>query len=404
MENICYAKGVQTDVLVKDEDDEDDKIEATVTISDDVSVANTSDGPDGVESSGTDPVGHASVSTPAAIVEDVAEPPSPVELTSEQVAEILENAAFQSFFTKTSRVMERVLSVKYDPTRDYEHNEADAEAEDAKGEVVQLSCEFFSERYSTNRAVTALDWSTHFPELLVSAYNANPDAPSDPDGAVLVWNTMAPARPEYQFECQSAVLSVRFTPYSPNVCVGGTYSGQVVLWDNRAKKTPVQRSAINQKSHTHPVFCLDVVGSQNAHSLVTTSTDGKMCSWDMDTLNAPQETLDLQTGSTKAVAGTCFSFPNGDSNNFILGSEEGLVFQGSRHGAKAGVGSQFDEVGAEGQAESSHHGPVTAVDFFKVQSGGDFSHLFLSASTDWTVKLWSYRNPSRVCNRPPSLS
>lgn len=41
----------------------------------------------------------------------------------------------------------------------------------------------------------------------------------------------------------------------------------------------------------------------------------------------------------------------------------------------------------------SHYGPVTGVDFFKAnQSGSEFSHLFLTSSTDWTVKLWTFRN------------
>jgi dynein intermediate chain len=132
------------------------------------------------------------------------------------------------------------------------------------------------------------------------------------------------------FECQSAVLSCSFTPFSPHVIVGGTYSGQVVLWDCReAKRTPVQRSAINSKCHTHPVFCLTIVGSKNAHSLVTASTDGKLCEWDMDTLNEPQQSRELKSGTgTHGVAGTAFAFPAGGVNEFVLGAEDGGLFMG----------------------------------------------------------------------------
>ena len=164
----------------------------------------------------------------------------------------------------------------------------------------------------------------------------------------------------------------------------------MVLWDSReSKRTPVQRSAISSDSHTHPVFCLNIVGSKTANSLVTVSTDGKMCSWDMDTLNAPQDTMELNSGQGKSVAGTCFSFPQGGTNDFVLGSEEGCVYKSCRTGAKAGIGPQFEEAGAEA-AESAHYGPVTAADFHKTQ--GDFGHLFLTSSTDWTTKLWSHRN------------
>lgn len=38
----------------------------------------------------------------------------------------------------------------------------------------------------------------------------------------------------------------------------------------------------------HPVYCVNVVGTQNANNLITVSTDGKMCSWNLDMLSQPQ--------------------------------------------------------------------------------------------------------------------
>lgn len=38
----------------------------------------------------------------------------------------------------------------------------------------------------------------------------------------------------------------------------------------------------------HPVYCVNVVGTQNANNLITVSTDGKMCSWSLDMLSQPQ--------------------------------------------------------------------------------------------------------------------
>lgn len=54
------------------------------------------------------------------------------------------------------------------------------------------------------------------------------------------------------------------------------------------KRTPVQRTKLGASAHTHPVYCLDVIGSQNAHNLISVSTDGKMCSWSLDMLSKPQ--------------------------------------------------------------------------------------------------------------------
>lgn len=85
-----------------------------------------------------------------------------------------------------------------------------------------------------------------------------------------------------------------------------------------------------------------VVGTQNAHNLISISTDGKLCSWSLDMLAQPQEFLELQQRQGKAVAATCLSFPAGDVNNFVVGSEEGNVYTACRHGSRAGVLDVFE--------------------------------------------------------------
>lgn len=71
-----------------------------------------------------------------------------------------------------------------------------------------------------------------------------------------------------------------------------------------------------------------MVGTQNAHNLISVSTDGKLCSWSLDMLSQPQESLELQAKQSKPVAVTCLAFPNGDVNNFVVGSEDGTVYSG----------------------------------------------------------------------------
>ena len=177
-------------------------------------------------------------------------------------------------------------------------------------------------------------------------------------------------------------MTAVFAKFHPNLILGGTYSGQIVLWDNRHnKRTPVQRSPLSASAHTHPVYSARVVGTQNAHNLITISTDGKMCSWSLDMLSQPQETLELQHKQSKAVAVTCLSFPQNDVNNFIVGSEEGTVYTACRHGSRAGVLDLFE----------GHQAPVTGINTHNGQGTIDFSHLFLTSSIDWTVKLWSLK-------------
>lgn len=77
------------------------------------------------------------------------------------------------------------------------------------------------------------------------------------------------------------------------------------------------------------MYCLSVVGTQNAHNLISVSTDGRLCSWSLEMLSQPQETLELQHRQSKAIAVTCHAFPLNDVNNFVLGSEEGAVYSGT---------------------------------------------------------------------------
>jgi dynein intermediate chain len=117
---------------------------------------------------------------------------------------------------------------------------------------ISLNRGFYDERWSRNRCVTSLDWSPQYPELLLASYNNNEDSPNDPDGVVLIWNTkFKKSTPEYIFHCQSAVLSAKFARFHPNLILGGTYSGQIVLWDNRVqKRTPIQRTPLSASAHT----------------------------------------------------------------------------------------------------------------------------------------------------------
>ncbi|XP_056315364.1 dynein, cytoplasmic 1, intermediate chain 2a isoform X2 [Danio aesculapii] len=310
---------------------------------------------------------------------------APHELTEEEKQQILHSEEFVTFFDHSSRIMERALSEQVDVFFDYSGRDLqDKEGESQAGAKLSLNRQFADERWSKHRVVTCLDWSPQYPELLVASYCSNEEAPHEPDGVALVWNMKyKKTTPEYVFHCQSAVMSAAFAQFHPNLVVGGTYSGQIVLWDNRSnKRTPVQRTPLSASAHTHPVYCVNVVGTQNAHNLISISTDGKMCSWSLDMLSTPQDSLELVFKQSKSVAVTSMSFPLGDVNNFVVGSEDGSVYTACRHGSKAGISEMFE----------GHHGPITGLDCHTAAGPVDFSHLFVTSSFDWTVKLWSTKN------------
>ncbi|XP_040172120.1 cytoplasmic dynein 1 intermediate chain isoform X8 [Anopheles arabiensis] len=307
------------------------------------------------------------------------------ELSAEQKQMIILSEDFQRFILRAGKVMERALSETVDIYTDYI---GDGEADDMNDEKsharLSLNRTFYCDRWSKNRCVTSFDWSTHFPELMVASYHSNEETPNEPDGVVVVWNTKFKKQtPEEVFHCQSAVMSTCFAKFHPNLILGGTYSGQIVLWDNRVqKRTPIHRTPLSANAHTQPVYCLSMVGTQNAHNVISISSDGKLCSWSLDMLSQPQDVLELQHRQSKAISVTCMAFPHNEVNNFVLGGEDGYVYSASRHGNRSGIGETYEK----------HLGPVTGMSAHHNQSSPDFGHLFLTSSIDWTIKLWSLKD------------
>jgi dynein intermediate chain len=84
---------------------------------------------------------------------------------------------------------------------------------------------------------------------------------------------------------------VAFSPVHPNLIFGGTYAGQVLMWDTRSNQLPVLKTPLSAGGHTYPIYSMQFVGSHNASNLVTASTDGTVCTWMGDLLTIPQVCL-----------------------------------------------------------------------------------------------------------------
>lgn len=245
-----------------------------------------------------------------------------------------------------------------------------------------------------------------FPELVLASYTKNPSAPHEPDGLVQVWNQHLHSRPEYVFHSTSDILAAKFSPFHPNLIVGGSYSGQVLLWDTRSSRAgggaPVQKTPLSGAGHTHPVYSISIIGTQNAHNILTVSTDGVVCGWTVDMLSQPQEYLELTTpppSKTEDLAPTTMSFPQSDPTFFIVGTEEGGIYPCHRYdraGAKAGTDHRL--------AYRGHAAPVMSTAFHPARGPVDLGDLMLSSSLDWSVRLWRVRPPATTASATPATA
>jgi len=326
------------------------------------------------------------------------------ELDDYEKQNILDSDAFKSFFTKSSKVIERALYLDDSVDILVDYTLSDDSKSKSSDKELKLIATLADERWTKNRSVTDINWSPKHPELVVSSYSANEAGSHDPDGVVLVWSVNNYfQKPEYIFNCQSPVMTTFFSKFHPTLIVGGTYSGQIVIWDTRAKSTPVQRTPLSSVGHTHPVYSMAVVGSANANSLVSISTDAKLCSWNLENLLQPIETIELNNtkntssasgasagssvgGANSSIAVTSLVFPENELSQFYIGTEEGVVCQASRHGSKIVMNERY----------KGHFGPITSVDLHPSKGNIDFSQYFISSSTDWTVKLWSTKKEAPI--------
>lgn len=257
------------------------------------------------------------------------------------------------------------------------------------GDLLRISRQFYDEHWSWNRAVTSLDWSPQFRELVLASFDDNEQAPQQPEGVVLIWNLnhKNSTSPEYILHYESSVTAGCFSPVEPYLVIGGTHSGQVVVWDVRSGcRTPVQRTLVSAAADSAPVLGVQVIHTDSTHSLATMSADNRMRFWSLDKLTSPLDCVQLHdhrsTSDSVEPEPTCFSFvAGGSSGTFVVGNDAGVACVGARQ--------RDASARAYEAAFRAHRECITGVDCHDVAGPIDLSCYFLTSSTDWTVKLWN---------------
>lgn len=81
---------------------------------------------------------------------------------------------FQRFVLRAGRIMERALSENVDIYTDYIGGSDNEDTADERCHArLSLNRVFYDDRWSKNRCITSMDWSPHFPELIVTSYHNN---------------------------------------------------------------------------------------------------------------------------------------------------------------------------------------------------------------------------------------
>lgn len=214
---------------------------------------------------------------------------APKLLSPEEREQAVTSIPFSHFLNSASKKVERVLGapVLADLLVNFvgENDGRETKVESLSDGSRFLSAQevFECHKWTATRDVTDMDWSPLHRELMLSSYHmvassgstlgsaalsvvSPDDTPSasmvprsgelQSDGLVLVWSLAMPSRPEHIFACGSPVLNARFHPTEAPLVIGGCQSGQLVIWDIRAGRLPVQRS---DQGHAHPISGMEII-------------------------------------------------------------------------------------------------------------------------------------------------
>ncbi len=351
---------------------------------------------------------------------------------------VLKSESFSNFVSKSSRLVERAISQA--SSFDILMNVTTSGHEGTKRHSDMLTdISLFECDYLKGRPVMDIQFSPHadiHQDVFLVAYGSIGQASLGPDGkpyiptqtngstynndtsmaamgVVCLWHSAVTSSPEKKLFAPSPVLATRFHSDDQNLVLGSCYNGQILLWDLRLNSSmPVQRSNLAGKGHKHPVYSMSMSSTAASYELITVSTDGYLCHWDLQRLADPISYVTLQlpqagqfditmgmssssssTGSTgsSSVAGTNTSAifntlsvtstvlgHNETQKEAIFGSENGHLYRVSLPYRTTDPITQIDA--HKGLVSSMHRNP----------HGGKFcKDLLLTSSLDWTVKLWN---------------
>jgi len=377
----------------------------------------------------------------------------PKLLNEVEVNDKVSSKEFSHFFNSASKKVERLLgaSILSDLLVDdmlyytdkQSKRDASTAAQKSQHSLVSAQVSFEYPKWTNGRHVTSIDWSTHHRgEVMLASYhmplstnssngstavtsiapNSTPSSSLLPrsraemtnaDGLSIIWNLTMPSRPEHIFTCGSPVLNAKFHPTEASLVVGACYSGQVVVWDVRNGRLPVQRSSLNLLGgsitsgvggHIHPVVGMEVL--DGGSGFVTAASDGTVNFWSLANLMEPAETL-IVPGvnlTSLAIAPECQSLLVGDERGSIYGIVSSSTSGGRSSSSRRTVRKLKDATADAQQQQTNdfnHYGPVSGIStklISKSDSDGislsrGFARgakgLVLTCGVDWTTKLWA---------------
>ncbi|XP_024536381.1 WD repeat-containing protein 78 isoform X1 [Selaginella moellendorffii] len=245
------------------------------------------------------------------------------------------------------------------------------------------------------RNVSCMVWNKTSRDLLSVGYGEF-EFGTQKGGLIAFWSLKNPRYPHATIPTHSDVTALDFSTNSPNLLAVGFYDGNVAVYDakNYKEREPLMQTGASTGKHNDPVWKLQWIDATSDHgeTLISISTDGRVSQWslkkDLEFVNlmrlkkimAHSKGAQPQPFISRHAAGLCFDFSPRDPSLYLVGTEEGLIHKCSR---------SYNEQYL--QSYVGHTGPV-----FQVRWSTVLPYIFLSCSSDWSVRLWREEQESAL--------
>jgi WD40 repeat protein len=186
--------------------------------------------------------------------------------------------------------------------------------------------------------VTSIDWSCNGSTIAV-AYGKQNHSSMSFQGCVSVWGVfrreMNSKKPSKNIEVGSSVTCLKFHPTEPSILAGGTFIGQIFLWDVYSDEPEKCNSRADEYFHRESITQLRWITQPQygsfkfIHNIISCSYDGKILVWDpANKLEHPVRGHLLarkKKGAGGLVGGTSFDVNCSDKSMFVIGTEGGTL-------------------------------------------------------------------------------
>lgn len=297
---------------------------------------------------------------------------------------------------RATKVLERMVNQNtYDEiAQDFKYWE-DASDSFREGEGTLLPLwKFYNDR-AKRKHVTALCWNPEYSDLFAVGYGSF-DFTKQSGGLVCCYSLKNPSHPEYICSFESGVMAVDFHPTHTSLLAVGLYDGSVAVLDMRQKQPrPIFESTVRTGKHKDPVWQVawQEEDLSKTLSFASVSSDGRVTLWTMSKselqhqdimelklVGEAQEADEEEGALGNLAAGCCFDFNRASDHLFVVGTEEGRIHKCSK--------------AYNGQYLETYEGHNLSV--YSLRWNLHHPKVFLSASADWTVRLWDHTSPKPV--------